>query len=368
MANCCPPDHEDHSKHEHAAGEHAQHEHGGAQKFKIDWLLLISAILIVAGYALHLFALPSFLDFAQVQTFSATAFGLVNQTWWSLLLGMFFVGLLDQVPREFIMTILGRKTGFSGVLRAAGAGVLLDLCSHGILFVGMKLYERGASLGQVMAFLIASPWNSFSLTLLLWALIGFQWMLAILLLSFAIALISGVIFDWLVARGTLPENPNRHEIAADFHFWPEAKKQFGAFRFSADFIARFARSSISGSVMVLRWILFGFVLSGLVRAFLSPEMFSTYFGPTVLGLGLTVLVATVLEICSEGSTPLAADLLTRAGAPGNAFAFLMAGVATDYTEVILLKQTTKSWKIAFALPLITLPQVILVAWILNQIT
>ena len=33
--------------------------------------------------------------------------------------------------------------------------------------VGAKLYERGASIGQVMAFLIASPWNSFSLTLTL---------------------------------------------------------------------------------------------------------------------------------------------------------------------------------------------------------
>ena len=38
--------------------------------------------------------------------------------------------------------------------------------------VGMKLYERGASLGQVFAFLIASPWNSLSVTLVLIALIG----------------------------------------------------------------------------------------------------------------------------------------------------------------------------------------------------
>ncbi len=46
-----------------------------------------------------------------------------------------------------------------------------------------------------------------------------------------------------------------------------------------------------------------------------------------------------MEACSQGSAPIAADLLTRAGAPGNSFAFLMTGVATDYTEIMVLKET-----------------------------
>ena len=89
--------------------------------------------------------------------------------------------------------------------------------------------------------------------------------------------------------------------------------------------------------MVLRWIFFGIFLAGLVRAFFSPETFGTWFGPTLGGLGLTVLVATTMEVCSEGSTPIAADLLTRASAQGNGFAFLMTEVSTDYTEIMVLK-------------------------------
>ena len=119
------------------------------------------------------------------------------------------------------------------------------------------------------------------------------------------------------------------------------------------------------SRMVLRWILFGVLLASLVRAFVSPDQFELLFGPTVLGLAITILTATVLEVCSEGSTPIAADILTRAGAPGNSFAFLMGGVATDYTEIMILRETTRSWKIALFLPLITLPQVILLGWLIN---
>ena len=104
----------------------------------------------------------------------------------------------------------------------------------------------------------------------------------------------------------------------------------------------------------------------MVRSFVSPDQFEAYFGPALLGLGVTIVVATVLEVCSEGSTPIAADILSRAGAPGNSFAFLMGGVATDYTEIMILRDTTKSWRIALFLPLITLPQIILLGWLINM--
>ena len=44
----------------------------------------------------------------------------------------------------------------------------------------------------------------------------------------------------------------------------------------------------------------------------------------------------------------------------------MSGVAVDYTEIVILKDTTKSWKIALFLPLITVQQVIIVVALLNM--
>ena len=109
------------------------------------------------------------------------------------------------------------------------------------------------------------------------------------------------------------------------------------------------------------------MLAALIRTFVSPEHFETYFGPTLAGLGLTLLVATILEVCSEGSVPLAADLLTRANAPGNSLTFLMAGVSTDYTEVMVLREVTKTWRIPLCLPLVTLPQILLLGVMLNSL-
>ncbi|MET0356472.1 MAG: permease [Cellvibrio sp.] len=290
---------------------------------------------------------------------------MLNTMWWGVLLGLVFVGLLAGIPQNLILSVLGKGGSFSGILRATAAGVLLDLCSHGILMVGTKLYQKGASIGQVMAFLIASPWNSFSLTLIMFALIGVKWTLLFIAVSMVIAIISGWIFDRCVDRKILPANPNAFELQKDFKFWPEVRKQWSAINWSLDLVKNIIREGVSGSRMVLRWLLFGVVLAALIRTFVSVEFFQQWFGPSIIGILFTLIAATVIEVCSEGSTPIAADLLNRAAAPGNAFTFMMAGVSTDYTEILVLKDTTKSWKIALFLPLITLPQIIAVGYMMN---
>jgi uncharacterized membrane protein YraQ (UPF0718 family) len=148
--------------------------------------------------------------------------------------------------------------------------------------------------------------------------------------------------------------------------WPALQEMTGSLKPGVENYLRLAREGWSGSKMVLRWIFFGFVLTALIRAFVPDATFQQYFGPSIAGLFLTLLATTVIEVCSEGSSPIAADLLTRAHAPGNAFVFLMAGAATDYTEIMALRETTRSWKATLALPLLTTPQVLLIGWLLQQ--
>ncbi len=335
------------------------------KKTNIDFLLWGCLSVVSLFYLFHLFVSSTLSPLSFVTPFALSVFELINTMWWGILIGVLTVGLLAKVPREFVMAILGKSGTFDSIFRAVMGGVLLDLCSHGILLVGSKLYERGASAGQVIAFLVASPWNSFSLTFILITLIGLKWTLLFIVLSMLIAIVTGLIFDFLVRLKVLPHNPNQVDLPKDFKFFKEAKKGLKETSYSFKFFTELFKNGLLDSRMVIRWILFGVLLASLVRTLISSEHFSTYLGPSLMGLGFTLVIATILEVCSEGSTPLAADLLTRANAPGNSFAFLMTGVATDYTEIMVLKETTKSWKISLFLPLITVPQVLVIAWFLN---
>ena len=352
MSSCCPPPQTTHEDHCHPTN-------------KFDYLFWVCLSIISVAYITHLsHHLFAFLP-AQWLHFPHAVFELVNKMWWGIALGIFFVGLLNLVPREFIISTLGKHKGFKGLLRATLLGLLLDLCSHGILLVGMKLYERGATLGQTMAFLIASPWNSLSLTLILIALIGLPWTLLFIIGSAVIAIISGMLFDTLVSKNVLPEKQRELDIPDGFELGPELKKLWSQTPFNLTTLKTILVDGIKDSRPIMKWLFFGIVAAGLLQAFVPTDFLKDYFGPTLLGLMLTLAATTVIEVCSEGSTPIAADIFNRAGAPGNAFTFLMAGVSTDYTEIMAIKETTKSWKVALFLPLITVPQVLLISFIMN---
>jgi len=331
---------------------------------KTDWLLWICGSVTAISYATYLL-IPEAILPAPAYHFSHSIFEFTNVMWWGVLLGIFLVGIIGTVPREIIVGALGRDGGISGVVRATVAGLAFDLCNHGILLVGLRLYERGLTIGQTMAFLIASPWNSISLTIILVALIGFKWTLIFIVLSALIAIASGVIFDRLVQTGVLPDNPHRAKLGPAEPFWPGFRQWWRTQKWSLPGAWELIRDGIGESRMILRWLFLGLVVAALVRVLLSPEAFSSYFGPTLFGLFMTLVATTIIEVCSEGSSPLAADLLNRAAAPGNAFTFLMAGAATDYTEIMGLKERTGSWKIALFLPLVTVPQVLVLGYILN---
>ena len=352
--SCCPP--------APAKGDSCH-----PQKQQPDYLLWVSATIVLICYVLYWLVdgHPELPQWLVVMT--SGVYELINRMWWGLLAAVIFVGLLERIPRDLVMSALGQGGTFKGILRATFAGVLLDLCSHGILMVGTKLYERGASLGQLMAFLIASPWNSLSLTIILVALIGFGWTLAFVLLSMVVGVITGLIFDRLVSKGTLPPNPNYSEMTNGDSLWRQLVQLGKSVHITPAGVLAVLKDGLKDSKMVFRWLFFGIVLATAIRAFVPVDTYQTLFGPTVMGLLLTLLAATVIEVCSEGSTPIAADIVTRAAAPGNGFTFLMAGVATDYTEVMVIRDMTQSWKIALFLPLVSVPQILVIGWILNQL-
>lgn len=327
---------------------------------RVDWILCGSLLLVLPAYLASYFV-P--LDGSAFGEFIHGIREFIDAIWWGLLFGIIAVGILHYVPQSQIHRWLGEKSNFSGLLRAVAAGLLFDVCSHGILLVAMQLYRRGLSLGQTMAFLIASPWNSISLSLVLIGLIGWKLTLVFIGLSVVIAVISGWLFSSLERCSLVNHNPYRqhpkHELEAGFleQIRPLLSAPAGWIQWIA--------GSIKESQMIIRWILLGTVFAVLVRVLVQPSVLADWFGPSVMGLGLTLIAATLIEVCSEGASPMAADLVNRARAPGNSFTMLMAGVSTDYTEMIALRETTHSWKIAMLLPAITVPQILVLGWILN---
>lgn len=288
--------------------------------------------------------------------FNESLLSYLSLIWWAVLFGLLFGGIIDYfVPDGFVFKYLGQRKKRT-IIHAALAGFLLSACSHGILAIAIQLYKKGASIGSVITFLLASPWANLPITILLFGFFGIK-ALYFILGAILVATITGYIFT-ILESNDLIEQSRQPEIMQDYHW--EKIKHFN-FRESVQGVTR---GSVNLANMVLWWIIIGFLIAAVIKTWVPHDWLLNYFGPDLMGLLLTLGVATVIEVCSEGSSPIAFEIYDTIGTLGNPFVFLMAGVVTDYTEIGLL-WTNIGKRTAIWLPIITVPQVLLLGYLFN---
>jgi hypothetical protein len=297
--------------------------------------------------------------------------------WWAILLGFLIGGIIDYfIPQTYIEKYLSlhkRKT----IFYAISLGFLMSACSHGILAIAMELYKKGANTSAVIAFLLASPWANLPVTILLFGFFGLNALLLIFS-ALLIAATTGMIYIELEKKGLIECKHCTNGIDTDHHLElknfsvkNDIKKRFESFQWTKDNITQSLKKTLQGSWslanMMLWWLIIGMFMASFARAYIPQDLFQTYMGPSILGLAVTLIFATIIEVCSEGTAPLAFEIFTKTGAFGNSFLFLMAGVSTDYTEIGLIWQNIGK-KAALFLPLITVPQILILGYLFNVIT
>jgi uncharacterized membrane protein YraQ (UPF0718 family) len=235
----------------------------------------------------------------------------------------------------------------------------------------MELYKKGANTSSVIAFLLSSPWANLPITILLFGFFGLQ-AVFIVISAILIAMITGLIYlhmetyGWVECKQCTREDNTKN--LDDFSIVADMQRRVQGFKFTLQNMSRAFMGIIQGSwalsKMVLWWLLIGMIMAAFARGFIPQHLFMDYMGPTVLGLAITLLFATIIEVCSEGSSPLAFEIFNQTGAFGNSFTFLMAGVATDYTEIGLIWHNIGK-KAALMLPIITVPQILILGFLFN---
>ncbi len=313
--------------------------------------------LLVVGGVFVAILLLSFLEPLHALNDSLLLY--LSLVWWAVLLGLVLGGFIDYfVPDGFIIRLLGQRRKTT-LVNAVLAGFLMSACSHGILAIAIQLYKKGASVPAVVTFLLASPWANLPMTVLLFGFFG--WQAAYFVVgAMAIALTTGVVFTVLDRLGLI-EGPAETAEPGDVS-WD---------RLAHLDVRDAARGVLAGGIslanMVLWWILIGVMAAAIIGAYVPEHFFMQWLGPDFAGMLVTLLFATVIEVCSEGTSPLAFEIFTQVGVLGNPFVFLMAGVATDYTEIGLLWSNIGR-RTAIWLPVVTVPQILALGLVFNYLS
>tara|TARA_Y100000310_G_scaffold337122_1_gene423370 strand:+ start:8755 stop:9789 length:1035 start_codon:yes stop_codon:yes gene_type:complete len=337
--------------------KHKCHDSGGKKWYhsKLNVTVAIVLALLFVSYNVPVLSpfYDAFMDYL----------GLI---WWAILLGLFLGGVMDYfVPKEYVSKMLAQKKKKT-IFYATIFGFIMAACSHGILAISMELYKKGASIASVIAFLLAAPWANMAVTIMLFGFFGIK-ALFLIVSAIVVAIITGMIYQILERKG-LVEKSKSVKVAKEFSIRKDVKRRWKKYTFSFSNVLGDTRGVLGGmwslSQMVLWWILIGMTMASLARGFIPIDFFQQYLGASIIGLILTLVLATIIEVCSEGSSPMAFEIYRQTGAFGNAFVFLMAGVATDYTEIGLIWSNIGK-KAALWLPVITVPQIVILGYIFN---
>ncbi len=329
-------------------------------KQKLFIIIIITILTLILSYFVP-----------QLRPFSHAFYDYFYMIWWAILLGFLLGGIIEYfIPNEYIKKYLSRHQKRT-ILYSILFGFLMSACSHGILAISMELYKKGASTSSVIAFLMASPWANLPITILLFGFFGPN-AFYLIASSLLLATTTGLIYQLLERKGLIECNSCKQgedtAIFEEFSIRDDIKKRWRNYDFTFDHNIEALKGILNGSwaltKMVLWWLIIGMLMAAFARAYVPTHLFQEYLGPTLLGLAITLLFATIIEVCSEGSAPLAFEIYNQTGAFGNSFIFLVSGVITDVTEIGLIWQNIGK-RAAIWLPIVSTPQALALAYLFN---
>lgn len=257
-----------------------------------------------------------------------------------LLAGFLLAGVLHRWLRiERWVHLLGGK-GLGSVLRAAGIGAPLPLCSCSVVPVAIELKRKGASRGATTAFLIATPETGVDSVSVSWSLLDPLLTIARPIAALISAVLAGLAVNrW--GRDPLPATPDSATAAHSCctHQHPAEP--------SADTAAA-APKAAPAPVGILRYafvdmlddlapsLVVGLLLSALVTLAVPESVFLTAGQSSLGSMLLMLLVGIPMYICAAASTPVAAAMILKGLSPGAALVFLLAGPATNIGSLAIL--------------------------------
>ncbi|MDP3014091.1 MAG: permease, partial [Candidatus Subteraquimicrobiales bacterium] len=247
-----------------------------------------------------------------------------------LLIGYLFAGTLKVFIRIGVLEKHIGK-GFKAILYATLIGIPLPLCSCGVIPTALGLRRRGASLGATLSFLIATPVTTVTTLFLLYAFFGLKFLILVLFVEFSIAILTGLLAEYFIGDSEFKSSKGIKCPHCDVDY--EHEHHLGLIEKIKE-VFRYGFLEMGKDTIL--WILLGLLGAGLIASLAPEAIIEQYLGEGFLPLVLMVVIGTPMYICSTGSIPFVAALVSKGLTLGGAVVFLIVGPATNLSTFFVL--------------------------------
>ncbi len=277
-----------------------------------------------------------------------------------LIASFIMAGLLRQFlnPAKFQKALANR--GLPAIIKATLSGMLLPICSCGVIPLGLGMYYTGAYLGPTLAFMVATPIINPAAILLAYGLLGPQIATIYLIGGFLVPVVIGLIGN--AFAGEEIHAPGMDTQIEQANLEGEEK---------IEIIEKIKIGCTWGvfelGTMVGKYIVLGVLLAGILIAAIPQHLIQGYLGnPGMISIFGIAVLGSVIYVCAVGHIPLVAALVATGAAPGVAITFLMTGAATNLPELISIYKMIGKKAMMIYSSLVVFSS-LLIGWLTNQI-
>ena len=286
-----------------------------------------------------------------------------------LALGFLLSGLIHEfVPTAWVERHLGDK-GLKPIFYSVIAGAVLPICCIGSLPVAVSLHQKGAKLGPVLAFLVATPATSITALLVCYRLLGITFTVFIFLAVIVMGIIMGIIGNTITIKArTLSTQESQKAIdpvcgmSVETDSAPSSQYDGQTYYFCCShcqqtfeknpqgFIASNYSNATHRIKHILRYsfidmvkeigpeLLLGLGLAALVVAITPVGTFIKSYFSGVLGYPFSLFFGMMMYICATASVPLVHAFISQGMNIGAAMVLLIVGPITSWGTILVLRK------------------------------
>lgn len=243
-----------------------------------------------------------------------------------LIISFIIAGLLHNLitPQRFQQHLGNKK--ISSLFKSTVSGMLLPICSCGVIPIGISMYYSGAYLGPVLAFMTSTPVINPIAIILSLGLLGPGITIIYVLSGFIVPMLVGVLGNTF-GKDEVCLHIDSGEVAIELE---EEKRTF-----IENIVDGLKWAFGELALTISKYVILGMVVAGFITTVFPTSVIQKYLGnPGVLSLGSIAIIACIMYVCAVGHIPFIAALVASGASPGVAITFLIAGAATNLPELI----------------------------------
>jgi uncharacterized protein len=253
----------------------------------------------------------------------------------ALAIGFLISGFVhEMIPEDKVLKYLG-SGGIAPIFYSTLIGAVLPVCCWGSLPIAVSFYKKGAKLGPVLAFLVATPATSVSAFLVAWSVLGLKFAIyiffAVIIMGITIGLIgNGIKYK---PKTILEKIPCPHCEIDPKHVHLHKKATWQEKLVSA---LKYAYIDLPKEIGVELFI--GLILAAFVATFMPIGKLVSLYLSGWIGYVFAVIVGLFTYLCSTASVPLIDSLIRQGMNPGAGMTLLLIGPIASYGTMLVLRK------------------------------